>query len=140
MVVSWPYSGGGETIPPRCAEAHGGAGSSVRPHAGYARFAHNWALGEFRAGLGVGEWLTHQLLRPRWNRVKGMIAPWGTELSQNSAKYAIIDFGAAAESWGEYRRRVGQYSTRLGWAIGRHWVYVYDDGRKVAEVTYEVAP
>ena len=83
-------------------------------HAGYARFAYNWALGEFRAGLSVGEWLSERTLRPRWNRVKGMIAPWGSELSQNAAKYAIIDFGAAAEGWGEYRRRVkaGQRSGR----------------------------
>ena len=40
-------------------------------HAGYARFAYNWALGEYKAGLDVGEWLNHQS-RPRWNRVKGM--------------------------------------------------------------------
>ena len=40
-------------------------------HAGYARFAYNWALGEYKAGLDVGEWLNHQSLRPRWNRVKG---------------------------------------------------------------------
>ena len=26
-------------------------------HAGYARFAYNWAVGEFKAGLDVGEWL-----------------------------------------------------------------------------------
>ena len=75
-------------------------------HAGYARFAYNWAAGEFRAGLDVGEWLSERTLRPRWNRVKGMIAPWGTDLSQNTAKYAIIDLGHAAEAWGEYRRKV----------------------------------
>ena len=75
-------------------------------HAGYARFAYNWALGEFRAGLEVGEWLTERSLRPRWNVVKGMIAPWGRSLSQNAAKYAIIDFGQAAEGWGQYRRKV----------------------------------
>ena len=74
-------------------------------HAGYARFAYNWALGEFKAGLEVGEWLSEQTLRPRWNKVKGMIAPWGLELSQNAAKYAIIDFGQAAESWGKYRQK-----------------------------------
>ena len=74
--------------------------------AGYARFAYNWALGEFKAGLDVGEWLSERTLRPRWNRVKGMIATWGTQLSQNAAKYAIADFGQAAESWGEYRRKV----------------------------------
>ena len=54
-------------------------------HAGYARFAYNWALGEFKAGLDVGEWLPDQTLRPRWNVVKGFIAPWGTGLSQNAA-------------------------------------------------------
>ena len=75
-------------------------------HAGYARFAYNWALGEFRAGLEVGEWLSERTLRPRWNVVKGMIAPWALPLSQNAAKYAIIDFGQAAVAWGEYRKRV----------------------------------
>ena len=59
-------------------------------HAGYARFAYNWALGEFKAGLDVGEWLGERTLRPRWNKVK----------------YAIIDLGQAAEGWGEYRRKV----------------------------------
>ena len=54
-------------------------------HAGYARFAYNWAVGEFKAGLDVGEWLPDQTLRPRWNVVKGIIAPWGAELSQNAA-------------------------------------------------------
>ena len=86
-------------------------------HAGYARFAYNWAVGEFKAGLEVGEWLTHQSLRPRWNRVKGMIAPWGRELPQNAAKYAIIDLGQAAESWGEYRRKVKE-GRRAGGRVG----------------------
>ena len=75
-------------------------------HAGYARFAYNWALGEFRSGLDVGEWLTERTLRPRWTVVKKITAPWGAELSQNAAKYAIIDFGAASNGWGEYRRKV----------------------------------
>ena len=75
-----------------------------RQHAGYARFAYNWALGEFQAGLDVGEWLSEKTLRPRWNRVKHIIAPWAQPLSQNAAKYAIIDFGQAANSWGDYRR------------------------------------
>lgn len=75
-------------------------------HAGYTRFAYNWALGEFKAGLEVGEWLTDRTLRPRWNRVKSMIAPWGAALCQNAAKYAIIDFGQAAYSWGDSLQRV----------------------------------
>ena len=31
---------------------------------------------------------------------------WGATLSQNAAKYSIIDFGQAAASWGEYRQKV----------------------------------
>ena len=38
--------------------------------AGYARFAYNWAVGEFKAGLDVGEWLSDRTLRPRWNKIK----------------------------------------------------------------------
>ena len=75
-------------------------------HAGYARFAYNWAVGEFRAGLEVGEWLSEKTLRPRWNKVKGLIAPWARPLSQNAAKYAIIDFGQAADAWGAWRKAV----------------------------------
>ena len=86
-------------------------------HAGYARFAYNWALGEFKAGLDVGEWLPDQTLRPRWNVVKGRIAPWGAVLSQNAAKYAIIDLGQAATSWGEYRKRV-KSGRRAGRRVG----------------------
>ena len=83
-------------------------------HAGYARFAYNWAVSEFQAGLEVGEWLGERSLRPRWNRVKELIAPWGAVLSQNAAKYAIIDLGQAVEAWGQYRRivKTGQRSGR----------------------------
>ena len=77
-------------------------------HAGFARFAYNWAVGEFKAGLEMGEWLTERTLRPRWNLVKRVIAPWACALSQNAAKYAIIDLGQASSRWGEYRRRLKQ--------------------------------
>ena len=73
-------------------------------HAGFVRFAYNWAVGEFKAGLHMGEWLTERTLRPRWNLVKTIIAPWARALSQNAAKYAIIDLGQASSNWGEYRR------------------------------------
>ena len=91
--------------------------SLFNQHAGYARFAYNWAVAEFKAGLQVGEWLTERTLRPRWNRVKGMIAPWGAELSQNAAKYAIMDLGQGAEGWGEYRRKV-KSGQRTGRRVG----------------------
>ena len=91
--------------------------SLFRQHAGYARFAYNWAVGEFQAGLRVGEWLTQRTLRPRWNALKQLIAPWGAALSQNAAKYAIIDLGQAAAGWGEYRRGVKD-GQRLGRRVG----------------------
>ena len=75
-------------------------------HAGYARFAYNWALGEFKAGLEVGEWLSDKSLRPRWNKVKRLIAPWASVLSQNAAKYAVIDLGQAVDNWSAYRKRL----------------------------------
>ena len=49
--------------------------------------------------------------------VKKFIAPWGAELSQNAAKYAIIDLGQAATSWGEYRKRV-KSGRRAGRRVG----------------------
>ena len=91
--------------------------SLFNQHAGYARFAYNWALGEFKAGLDVGEWLSERTLRPRWNKIKRMIAPWSAPLSQNAAKYAIMDLGQAAASWGEYRRKV-KAGQRPGRCVG----------------------
>ena len=41
----------------------------------------------------------------------------GAVLSQNAAKYAIIDFGSAAESWGEYRQKV-KIGQRAGHGVG----------------------
>ena len=35
-----------------------------------------------------------------------MIDPWAAALSQNAAKYAVIDFGQAAKAWGAYRKRL----------------------------------
>ena len=53
-------------------------------------------------------------MRPRWNKVKHLIAPWARGLSQNAAKYAIIDFGQAANTWGARRNAL-----RVGKAAGR---------------------
>ena len=86
-------------------------------HAGYSRFAYNWAVGEFQAGLQMGEWLSERSLRPRWNLVKGIIAPWGRELSQNSAKYAIIDLGQAASRWGNTAGSGSRVPPAAGWGF-----------------------
>ena len=75
-------------------------------HLGYARFAYNHALADFKAGLDDGEWRGDKTLRPRFNAVKRSVAPWFVELSQNAAKYAIIEVGQAIDAFGAYRKAV----------------------------------
>ena len=106
QAASWLGLGNAEIRTGICLRPTPGQESLCLQHAGYARFAYNWAVGEFKAGLDVGEWLNERTLRPRWNRVKRIIAPWGAALSHNAAKYAIIDLGQAAEAWGAWRRAV----------------------------------
>ena len=65
------------------------------------------------------------MLRPRWNVVKRLIAPWCSRLSQNAAKYAIIDLGQAAAAWGEYRQRV-----KSGQWVGRIAGFLYFKGHR----------
>ena len=60
-------------------------------HAGYARSAYNWAVGEFQAGLEVGEWLPERSLRRRWNAAKGFIILPGKEAAlPRSGRQSII--------------------------------------------------
>ena len=71
-----------------------------------SRLAWRWASGCPSGTFGPG-----------WNKVKSIIAPWASELSQNAAKYAIIDFGQATDAWGEYRKRLksgGPSGRRVG--------------------------
>ena len=90
-------------------------------HAGYARVAYNHALADFKDGLGKGEWRTHYELRPRWNQVKAGCYPWCKELSQNAAKYAIIQLGDAVRAWCSDRQknRFPRFKSRRGKAAFR---------------------
>ena len=85
-------------------------------HVGYARFAANRAIEDFREGLDDGEWRNDKTLRPRWNARKAELAPWATHLSQNAAKNAIRNVGTAISRWGEYRRalREGRPARYIG--------------------------
>ena len=91
-------------------------------HAGYARFAFNWALADFKAGLDAGEWRSDRTLRPRWNAAKHTTAPWCTAMLQVVAKKAIRDLGRALDNWQNpklrarfpsFKRRTGRQSFRL---------------------------
>ena len=88
----------------------------LRRHCGAARVAHNWARAEFISGLRRDEFLSDQDLRKRFNAIKREAYPWMAELSQNAAKNAIIDFGAAVKNWTRYRRALkrGEIMDKIG--------------------------
>ena len=109
-------------------------------HVGYARFAANRAIEDFREGLDGGEWRNDKTLRPRWNARKAELAPWATHLSQNAAKNAIRNIGKAVSRWGEYRRalREGRPARYVGFPRWRkrgvHDSYQADNGRATVKV------
>ena len=72
-----------------------------RQHARYARFAWSWGVAECRRALDAGEPSAsrQQRIRSLFNSVKAEMAPWSGALSQNGAKYALIDVG---EAWKRY--------------------------------------
>ena len=91
-------------------------------HAGYARYAYNWALADFKAGLDEGQWRSERMLRPRWNAAKRGAAPWSGPMLQVVAKNAIRDLGRATDNWKNpkvrarfprFKRRSGRQSFRL---------------------------
>ena len=91
-------------------------------HAGYARYAYNWALADFKAGLDEGQWRSERMLRPRWNAAKRGAAPWCGAMLQVVAKNAIRDLGRATDNWKNpklrarfprFKRRSGRQSFRL---------------------------
>ena len=109
-------------------------------HVGYARFAANRAIEDFREGLADGEWRNDKTLRPRWNASKAELAPWAAHLSQNAAKNAIRNVGKAVSRWGEYRRaqREGRPARYVGFPRWRkrgvHDSYQADNGRGTVRV------
>ena len=80
-------------------------------HAGYARFAYNWAVGEFKADMDDGEGLSEKTLWPCWNKVKGIIASWGVALSQNAQV-------CHQRLWSGVRRLGSASQAREGWRAG----------------------
>ena len=90
----------------------------LRQHAGYARFAWNWGVEESRRALKAEEKspTSHYRLRPAFNAVKANIAPWSTALSQNAAKYALIDLHL---TWDRFWREL-EAAGKAGRRPGRH--------------------
>ena len=90
----------------------------LRQHAGYARFAWNWGVEESRRALAAREKspTSHYRLRPAFNAVKASIAPWASGLSQNAAKYALIDLHL---TWERFWREL-EAAKKGGQKLGRH--------------------
>ena len=91
----------------------------LRQHAGYARFAWNWGVEETRRALDAVEKspTSHYRLRPVFNAAKGDVAPWSKALSQNAAKYALIDLAKAWERF--WRER--EAAKKAGGKHGRRY-------------------
>ena len=90
----------------------------LRQHAGYARFAWNWGVEESRRALKAGEKspTSHYRLRPAFNALKRQLAPWSSALSQNAAKYALIDLHLTWDRFWCHREAV----VKAGGKPGRH--------------------
>ena len=89
-----------------CLATNNAEATLLSRHQGYARFAFNHALADFREGQAAGEWRGEKTLRPRFNAVKRTLAPWSASLSQNAGKYAIVELGQAIDAFGSYRKAV----------------------------------
>ena len=90
----------------------------LRQHAGYARFAWNWGIEESRRALAAREKspTSHYRLRPAFNALKRQLAPWSSALSQNAAKYALIDLHLTWDRFWRHREAV----VKAGRKPGRH--------------------
>ena len=91
-------------------------------HAGYSRVAWNWGLAHFKRGLANGIWWHFRSVKRDWNAVKRELYPWAGAHSQNAAKYAFHDLGAAIDAWCDPERknmRFPRFKRRTGCASFR---------------------
>ena len=69
---------------------------------GYAKFAYNSALSDFKTELSVNNFLSKNRLANRFNQKKKAF-DWTEAQDQRAAKYAIDHLGRAIENWTEKR-------------------------------------
>ena len=107
--------------------------TALRQHAGYARVAWNWGVGETRRALDAGEphATDDRRFRPVWNSVKDTLFPWCREHSQNAAKAALIDLGAAWKRyWADRKKPSGRKVHRPRFHSRKHGMaFRADNGR-----------
>ncbi|HZD37830.1 MAG TPA: IS607 family element RNA-guided endonuclease TnpB [Actinomycetes bacterium] len=85
--------------------------SRIAQHFGARRYAYNWALAEFKANLDARmadptviplPWDLY-VMRKRWNRAKGEVAPWWRACSKEAYASGIADLVQALHNWADAR-------------------------------------
>ena len=79
---------------------------------GYARFAYNYALSDFKDGLSKEEWHSRIELNNRFNAVKHEKFDWCKSLDQRAATYGIINLGDAIKRWKSGQNKFPIYKKR----------------------------
>ena len=80
---------------------------------GYARFAYNNALSDFKAGLSEDVFRSEIDLNNRWNQRKHE-HDWVKTQDQRAGLYAIKNLGCAIENWKEKRAGFPKFKRRGG--------------------------
>lgn len=78
---------------------------------GYARFAFNFALSDFKDGLANDEWRSERELRKRFNARKSEFE-WTAACDQRAAAYGIAHLGNAIDRWQDGISRFPKYKRR----------------------------
>ena len=78
---------------------------------GYARFAYNAALSDFKAGLGSDDFRTFITLNNRWNKAKQTIE-WTQAQDQRAALYGINNLYQAVKNWVDKCARFPKFKKR----------------------------
>ena len=78
---------------------------------GYARFAYNAALSDFKAGLDVDDWRSFIDLNNRFNTAKGAY-DWTKAMDQRAALYAIKNLSEGVKRWKDKTSRFPKFKKR----------------------------
>ena len=76
---------------------------------GTARFAYNWALGEWRRQYAAGEKPSDMSLRRQLNAIKRQQFPWMFDVTKCAVQEAVIDLGSAFHAFFEKRGKYPRF-------------------------------
>ena len=98
---------------------------------GYARFAYNQALADFKAGLDQDNFQSWRTLSVNFNKMKKGY-DWTSSQDQRAAKYAIKNLGEAIANWVSKRAKFPKFKKRGirdAWTTDEQAVKV--DGKRI---------